>query len=213
MHISNNLGLGAGIIRMYFYDCFLKGCDASMLLDSTPGNSSEKEHPANNPSMRGPEVINEAKARIETLFTIRDSSYKLGRIKYAIPAGRRDGHVSICNQVSQNLPPPSFNSQQLIGNFVRKGMPAEEMVSLSGAHSIGISRCFSFSNILYSFNITHAQDPSIDPGYRAFLKTKCPSTSTNSNRDLPIQLDPTPTHLDNRFPMELTKNRGLLTSD
>ncbi|KAJ8899022.1 hypothetical protein K2173_008845 [Erythroxylum novogranatense] len=222
-HISRNPGIGAGIIRMHFHDCFVRGCDASVLLDSTPGNPSERTHSANDPSLRGFEVINEAKARLEVTcprtvscadiiaFAARDSSYQLGRIDYAVPAGRRDGRVSIHDEVTQNLPPPSFNAQQLIQNFARKGLSADEMVTLSGAHSIGVSRCPSFSNRLYSFNSTHAQDPSLDPSYAAFLKTLCPSP--NSDSGTLIQLDSTPTRLDNRYYVELTKKRGLLSSD
>ena len=156
-----------------------------MLLESTPGNPSEREHIANNPSLRGFEVIDEAKAQIEAIcpktvscadilaFAARDSSFKLGGINYAVPAGRRDGRVSNVDEVAQNLPPPFFNAQQLADNFARKGMSADEMVTLSGAHSIGISHCTSFSGRLYSFNATHPQDPSMDTRYAAFLKTKC----------------------------------------
>ncbi|KAF2323106.1 hypothetical protein GH714_033490 [Hevea brasiliensis] len=154
------------------------------------GNPSEREHIANNPSLRGFEVIDEAKAAIEALcpqtvscadilaFAARDSSCKLGGINYAVRAGRRDGRVSREDEVAE-LPPPFFNAQQLADNFARKGMSADEMVTLSGAHSIGVSHCSSFSERLYSFNATHAQDPSMDPRYAAFLKTKCPPPSAN----------------------------------
>ncbi|KAF5178034.1 Peroxidase [Thalictrum thalictroides] len=225
--VSRNPGIAAGLIRMHFHDCFVRGCDASVLLDSTAGSPSEKEHPANNPSLRGFEVIYEAKAQIEAVcpqvvscadiiaFAARDSAYKVGRINYAVPAGRRDGRVSLFDEVTQNLPPPFFNSKQLEDNFAKKGLSLDEMVTLSGAHSIGVSHCSSFSDRLYTFNSTHPQDPSLDTRYAAKLKTRCPRPSSNgASRDPTLPLDSvTPITLDNTYYKELRNHRGLLTSD
>ncbi|KAL5561076.1 hypothetical protein UlMin_030823 [Ulmus minor] len=222
--VKLNPGIAAGLIRMHFHDCFVRGCDGSVLLKSTPGIPSERDHPANNPSLRGFEVIDEAKAQIEAIcpktvscadilaFAARDGSYKLGRINYAVPAGRRDGRVSLLNEVTQSLPPPSFNAKQLIDNFARKGLSADEMVTLSGAHSIGVSRCSSFSTRLYSFNVTHPQDPSMDPHFAAYLKTRCPPPPPTGDPILPLD-SRTPHRLDNMYYVEITKRRGLLTSD
>ncbi|KAL6323961.1 hypothetical protein AAG906_006232 [Vitis piasezkii] len=223
--VSKNPGMAAGLIRMHFHDCFVRGCDGSVLLDSTPGNPSEKESPVNDPSLRGFEVIDEAKAEIEAqcpqtvscadvlAFAARDSAYKVGGINYAVPSGRRDGRVSLKDEPSLHLPPPFFNAKQLEENFARKGLTLDEMVTLSGAHSIGVSHCSSFSNRLYSFNATHPQDPSMDPEFARYLKTKCPPPS-NTGSDPTVALEvQTPNRLDNKYYKDLKNHRGLLTSD
>ncbi|KAF5733412.1 peroxidase 5-like [Tripterygium wilfordii] len=220
--LSRNPGFAAGLIRMHFHDCFVRGCDGSVLLKSISGNQAERDHPANNPSLTGFEVIDEAKAQIEAVcpqtvscadiiaFAARDSTYNVGGLNYAVPAGRRDGRVSILDEVTQNLPPPFFNAEEIIQNFARKGMSVDEMVTLSGAHSVGVSHCTSFSNRLYAFNATHKQDPSLDPRFAAMLKNKCPPGAA---RDQTVPLDPTPIRLDNKYYMELKHHRGVLTSD
>ncbi|KAL2941713.1 Peroxidase 5 [Bienertia sinuspersici] len=224
--VIRNPGLGAGLIRMHFHDCFVRGCDASILIDSTPGSSSEKENVANNPSMRGYEVIDEAKAKIEAqcpqtvscadiiAFAARDSALKLGGINYAVQSGRRDGRVSLKDEPTQNnLPGPSSNLQQLEQSFERKGLSLEEMVTLSGAHSIGVSHCSSFNQRLYSFNATTPQDPSMDPRFATMLKSKCPNNSPQNVDPTVFEDFVTPNRLDNKYYQNVQNKRGLFTSD
>nr|GMC68343.1 peroxidase 5-like [Ipomoea batatas] len=217
-------GVAAGLVRMHFHDCFVRGCDGSVLIDSTASNTAEKDSPANNPSLRGFEVIDSAKARLESLckgvvscadilaFAARDSVEMTGGIGYDVPAGRRDGRVSLASEIPNNLPPPSFNVPQLTNLFSNKGFTQEEMVTLSGAHTIGRSHCTSFSNRLYSFNSTTPQDPSLDSQYAAQLKQRCPQGSSNAN--LVVPMDPfSPAITDVSYYTNILGNRGLFTSD
>ncbi|CAL5207917.1 unnamed protein product [Lathyrus oleraceus] len=224
--VSQNPGIGAGLIRMHFHDCFVRGCDASVLLASTPGNIAERDNFINNPSLRGFEFINDIKAELESecpqtvscadilTFATRDSVLKLsgGTINYDVPSGRRDGRVSIGDEVPRNLPGPSLNADQLIANFAQKGLSADEMVTLSGAHSIGVSHCSSFSNRLYSFSNTNAVDPSMDPSFVESLKAKCPAPPSSDDPLVVLDVG-TPNRLDSVYYEGLINHRGLLTSD
>ena len=88
------------------------------------------------------------------------------------------------------------------------------MVTLSGAHSIGVSHCTSFLKQLYDFNGTHLQDPSMDPKFAKDLKTKCPKNAGNGNDDPTVPFDVlTPYRLDIKYYKNLKKHHGLLTSD
>ncbi|XP_047309329.1 peroxidase 5-like [Impatiens glandulifera] len=216
--LSLNPGLGAGLLRLHFHDCFVKGCDASVLLDSITGQPLvEKDHPANNGSLRGFQVIDAAKTKLETTcpgivscadilaFAARDSIYKLGNIWYEQPSGRRDSTISLLTDVSGNLPPPFFNATQNAAIFANKGFNAVEMVTLSGAHSIGIAHCSSFASRLYP-----TVDPTMDRSYAAVLKRICKGdmAKTTVNQD-----GITPDRLDNKYYVDLIGNKGLFVSD
>jgi hypothetical protein len=55
-----------------------------------------------------------------------------GGIGYDVPAGRRDGKISLASDTFTNLPSPFFNVDQLTQLFANKGFTQEEMVTLSG---------------------------------------------------------------------------------
>ncbi|KAK1278097.1 Peroxidase 5 [Acorus gramineus] len=217
-------GLAPALLRMHFHDCFVRGCDGSVLLESTPTNPSERESPANKGSLRGFEVIDITKANLEwqcpqtvscadiLAFAARDAVLLTGGIEYALPSGRRDGRVSSAPEVVKNLPSPVFDAEKLAQNFASKGFTRREMVTLSGAHSFGVSHCSSFVNRLYSFNATHAQDPSMDPSLAARLRSMCPGRAGGPNPTVPF-VNRFPHKLDNKYYRNLKKMKGLLTSD
>ncbi|KAK1315911.1 Peroxidase 5 [Acorus calamus] len=222
---ANDSSVAPGLIRMHFHDCFVRGCDGSVLIDSTANNTAEKDSPPNNPSLHGFDVIDSAKSAVESAcnntvscadilaFAARDASALAGNITWRVPAGRRDGNVSLSSDALANLPRPNFNVTQLINNFASKNLTLAEMVTLSGAHTIGVSHCGAFTNRLYNFSNTSAVDPTISAAYADLLRNKCPSTA-NLSTPITVSLDIlTPNELDNKYYVGLQLKLGLLTSD
>ncbi|EER99782.2 hypothetical protein BDA96_02G411200, partial [Sorghum bicolor] len=195
-HVSGfDDGTKAGLIRLFFHDCFIRGCDASVLLDPTSTNQQpEKLGIPNFPSLRGYEVIDAAKDELEkacpgkvscadiVAFAARDASYFLsgGRISFDMPAGRYDGNVSLASETLPNLPPPFAGFDQLEKMFADKGLDAFDMVTLSGAHSIGRSHCSSFSRD----RLPPSSTSDMDTAFAAKLQASCASangTDDNTN--------------------------------
>ncbi|KAL8211436.1 hypothetical protein R6Q57_005873 [Mikania cordata] len=210
--------LAAGLIRMHFHDCFIQGCDGSVLLDSTDGNTAEKDSPANL-SLRGYEVIDDAKEQLENqcpgivscadivAMAARDAVFFSGGPVYDIPKGRKDGTRSKIED-TRNLPPPFFNSTELINMFGQKGFTAQEMVALSGGHTLGVARCSAFKNRLKNFDSTHDVDPSMDT---QFMKTLAKTCSAGDDAEQPF--DTSRNSFDNFYFNALQRRSGVLLSD
>ncbi|GMN27056.1 hypothetical protein TIFTF001_001515 [Ficus carica] len=203
--------LAAALVRMHFHDCFIQGCDGSILIDSTKDNTAEKDSPANL-SLRGYEIIDDAKDQLEQqcpgvvscadilAMAARDAVFFAGGPIYDVAKGRKDGRRSKIEDTI-NLPFPTFNASQLISMFAQHGFSAQEMVALSGAHTLGVARCSSFKNRV-------AADPDVDSN---FAKTMAKTCSAGDNAEQTF--DATRNDFDNLYFNALQRKAGLLTSD
>ncbi|CAI0460647.1 unnamed protein product [Linum tenue] len=142
-HIPNVPSLAATFIRMHFHDCFVRGCDASILLNTTSGEQTERQSPPNL-SLRGFDFIDRVKSLVEaacpgvvscadvlTLVT-RDSIVATGGPSWKVPTGRRDGLISRSSEALNNLPPPFGNINTLRTMFASQGLDLTDLVLLSG---------------------------------------------------------------------------------
>lgn len=222
---NNDTSIIAGLIRLFFHDCFVRGCDASVLLDSTLTTNTEKEGAPNKNSLRGFEVIDEAKANVEKVcpwvvscadvvgYAARDSIVLGGgKIPFGLwLGGRKDGDVSIDAETILNLPAPFATYPQLVQSFKNKGLNEYEMVILSGAHTVGRAHCAIILARLYNFNgVQGAADPAIDPSYLPTLQAACPSNQPSQLVNMDMR---TPAVVDTNYVQDVLRGRGLFQSD
>lgn len=179
--LKQNRRTGAALVRLLFHDCFVRGCDGSVLLDKSYENPHpEKEAPVNI-GLAAFDLLEEIKAAVEKrcpgvvscsdilIYAARDAGSILsnGHVHFDVPAGRLDGVVSRADEAQAELPDSTMTVQQLKDNFAAKGFDTEQLVILSGAHSIGQGHCSSFTGRL-------SEPPQqITPAYRDLLNYKC----------------------------------------
>ncbi|KDP46270.1 hypothetical protein JCGZ_10110 [Jatropha curcas] len=210
-------------LRLFFHDCFVTGCDASILI-SSPNGDAEKDAP-DNLSLAGDgfDTVIKAKQAVEQqcpnvvscadilAIAARDVVVLAGGPSFNVELGRRDGLISKSSLVTGNLPEPNFNLAQLNTLFAKNNLTQIDMIALSGAHTVGFSHCNRFANRLYSFSPSSPVDPSLDPNYAKQLMEACPQ---NVDPTIAVDMDPTTARtFDNMYYQNLIDGKGMFTSD
>ncbi|KAI9168984.1 hypothetical protein LWI28_004953 [Acer negundo] len=214
----------AFIVRLHFHDCFVQGCDGSVLLDDTIDLQGEKEASINKNALDGFSIIDRIKNKLESdcpgivscadILTIaaRDAVILVGGPYWDVPLGRKDSKTAGNELVSTNLPTAQEDLLSIISKFLYQGLSVTDMVALSGAHTIGMARCENFRGRIYGdFKSTSSVKTPISEKYLSNLRSICPAVGGDNNVTAMDYL--TPYFFDNSFYQTLLKGEGVLNSD
>ncbi|XP_015064399.1 peroxidase 72-like [Solanum pennellii] len=221
--VAKEARMAASLLRLHFHDCFVNGCDASLLLDSSRGIVTEKGSNPNKNSARGFEVLDEIKSALEKecpqtvscadilALAARDSTVLAGGPSWEVPLGRRDSRSASLSGSNNNIPAPNNTFDSILSKFKRQGLDLVDLVALSGSHTIGNSRCTSFRQRLYNQSGNNKPDSTLDQSYATQLRNRCPKSGGDQNL---FFLDfVSPTKFDNSYFKLLLASKGLLNSD
>ncbi|KAL1196903.1 Peroxidase 54 [Cardamine amara subsp. amara] len=221
--LQSDARIGASLIRLHFHDCFVNGCDGSLLLDDTASIQSEKNAAPNVNSARGFNVVDDIKTALENacpgivscsdvLALASEASVSLdGGPSWTVLLGRRDGLIANQSGANSSLPSPFEGLNNITSKFLAVGLNTTDVVVLSGAHTFGRGQCVTFNNRLFNFNGTGSPDPTLNSTLLSTLQQLCPQNGSGSgitNLDLT-----TPDAFDNNYFTNLQSNNGLLQSD
>ncbi|XP_062221218.1 peroxidase P7-like [Phragmites australis] len=212
--------MGASLLRLFFHDCFVQGCDASVLLDNDKqrGIVSEKDAGPNKNSLRGFKVIDDIKTAVEAscsrvvscadilAVTAREAVVALGGPSWTVLLGRRDSMNGSPDKANSDLPSPDSDLSTLITAFGNKGLSPRDLTALSGAHTIGFSQCQNFRGRIYN-------DANINSTFATLRKANCPAMPGIGDSNLAPLDEQTQLVFDNKYYGNLVVRRGLLHSD
>ncbi|XP_073013164.1 peroxidase 16-like [Typha latifolia] len=210
-------------LRLLFHDCFVRGCDASIMLISPVGDDERSSPDDMTLKPEGYDVIISVKAALDSnpqcrnnvscadiiAMAARDAIFLSGGPLYTVELGRYDGKISTKSSVV--LPQPDANLDLLTSTFAKFGLTQTDMIALSGAHTIGAAGCRSFYNRLYNYSPNQPTDPSMNPGFAQQLQQRCPRFFRPS--DFAFLDTTTSRTFDNIYYQNLQRRMGLLGSD
>ncbi|XP_021897886.1 peroxidase 11 [Carica papaya] len=213
------------VVRLHFHDCFVQGCDGSILLDDTYTLRGEKKASTNIHSLKGFSIIDRIKNKLEyecpgivscaDILTIaaRDAVILVGGPYWDVPLGRKDSTTASYDLANSNLPTSDQPLLTIISKFLYQGLSVTDMVALSGAHTIGMARCENFRARIYGdFESTSDKLNPNSQTYASNLRSICPTAGGGDNNITAMDYV-TPNLFDNSFYQILLRGEGLLNSD
>ncbi|AQK47448.1 peroxidase 12 precursor [Zea mays] len=202
----------AGLLRIFFHDCFPQGCDASILLGRNQGGS-EQDAPQNTGLQQAAlDLVERIRGRVHSrcgasvscadilALATSHAVNQAGGPFIPMELGRSDSRGPAPGWAVNRLPPPTDGVSELLGNFGNRGLDGSDVVVLSGAHTVGVARCSSFQDRI--------DKKTGKDNFEWGLTGYC-----NGDKEKKHALDRTPFNFDNSYFVELQNGRGVLTSD
>ncbi|CAN0903264.1 Peroxidase 6, partial [Linum grandiflorum] len=221
----SNPTTAAASLRIFFHDCMVDGCDASVLVAPNTFKKVERDNELDSDLPGdGFDVVTRAKTALELACpktvscadilaeAARDLVVMVGGPNYPVLLGRKDSLVSMSTSVVPNLPLPNMTMDRVVSLFESKGFTIQDMVALMGAHTIGFSHCKQFAKRIYNFSKGVETDPEMNPTYAAGLKKFCANYTKDPTMSAFNDLY-TPGKFDNMYYQNLLKGMGLLATD
>ncbi|GKF01390.1 peroxidase 20 [Tanacetum coccineum] len=118
------------------------------------------------------------------------------------------------NGANQLLPAPNSSLETLIANFRYQGLNIQDLVALSGSHTLGKAQCKSFRQRIYGYDDSQKNSyhhHHNDDEFHQVLESMCPK-SGKDNTLAPLDFA-TPYRFDNHYFQNIKKGQGLLISD
>ncbi|CAM0909634.1 unnamed protein product [Alopecurus aequalis] len=203
---------GPAALRLFFHDCAVRGCDASIMLVNPNGDDEWHNPDDQSLKQQGFQTILDAKTAVDSdpqcrykvscadilALAARESVAQSGGPNYQVELGRYDGRVSTKSSVV--LPHVDFNLDKLNAFFSTLGLSQTDMIALSGGHTLGAADCTFFQSRI-------GTDTTMDSGFAAQLQGTCAGQSAAFLDGV------TPSGFDNSYYKNLQAGRGLLGSD
>ncbi|WVZ78730.1 hypothetical protein U9M48_026393 [Paspalum notatum var. saurae] len=201
-------------LRLFFHDCAVRGCDASVMLINPDGDDEWRSLDGMTLKPEGFNTVMGAKAAVDSdprcrnrvscadilALAARDAVFLSGGPDYQVELGRYDGRASTGGSVM--IPHGTFDLDQLNAFFSGLGLSQTDMIALSGGHTIGAASCGFFGYRM-------GADAGMDPAFAEQLRGRCPGGAAGF-----AFLDAaTPLRFDNEYYRNLRAGKGLLGSD
>ncbi|KAH9611406.1 hypothetical protein KSS87_009717 [Heliosperma pusillum] len=211
----------ADFVRLQFHDCFVRGCDASVLLEG-PNTELRSERDS---TVAGMDIVEEIKVTLDKycpgvvscadiiVLGARSAAYLGGANWYDVETGRKDGRVSIAGEAQSSLPGPGIPVASAIQLFAQHGLNTEDFVVLLGCHTVGTTHCPNIESRLYNFGGFGKSDPSINPSLLYELQQICPFGKNSNNQAFLDQTKGSEFVMDNAFYLRILEGKGVLQID